>query len=62
MKDLDNNLDSLEIFNTFLNIMNIFQSSSQQTDLNRIESKLDLILQSLNKEQEDSNGIDSGKS
>ena len=62
MKDIDNNLDSLEMFNTFLNIMNIFQSSSQQTDLNRIESKLDLILQSLNKEQEDSNGIDSGKS
>ena len=62
MKDLDNNLDSLEMFNTFLNIMNIFQSSSQQTDLNRIESKLDLILQSLNKEQEDSNGIDSRKS
>ena len=62
MKDIDNNLDSLEMFNTFLNIMNIFQSSSQQTDLNRIESKLDLILQSLNKEQEDSNGIDSRKS
>lgn len=40
MKDLD----SLIIFNTFLNVSNLFKNQAQQDTLHRIESKLDQLL------------------
>lgn len=39
-----NELDSLTIFNTILNIMVLNKDADKQNKLNRIEYKLDLLL------------------
>lgn len=44
MKDIDNNIDALALFNTMLGLINMSKNGEQQDILSRIEHKLDLLL------------------
>ncbi len=58
MNDSDNlnTIDNLEMFNTMLNIMFVFNGAEQRSTLTRIEQKLDILLERKN------DGITSRKS